>query len=123
VYCVLDRETRHPLGIVNVMNFAAQHLKAELGFIWYGVLAQRTGVNREACLLLIEFLFETYCMRRVEWKCDSLNQRSRNAAERLGFVFEAIQQSHMIARQRNRDTAWFRILHHEWPALKAKHAQ
>ena len=58
--------------------------------------------------------------RRVEWKCDALNLRSRQAAEKIGFRFEGIQEYHMIIKDRSRDTAWFRILDHEWPAIRAQ---
>ncbi len=57
--------------------------------------------------------------RRVEWKCDALNARSRAAAERLGFTFEGIFRQHMIIKGRNRDTAWYSMLDHEWPAVRA----
>jgi len=53
--------------------------------------------------------------RRVEWKCDSLNERSRRAAISYGFTFEGIQHSHYIVKGKNRDTAWYRMLDHEWP--------
>ena len=56
--------------------------------------------------------------RRLEWKCDARNERSRRAALRLGFRFEGIQEAHYIVKNRNRDTAWFRILDHEWPAVQ-----
>ena len=52
--------------------------------------------------------------RRIEWKCDSLNGRSRRAAVSYGFTFEGIQQAHYIVKGRNRDTAWYRMLDHEW---------
>jgi RimJ/RimL family protein N-acetyltransferase len=52
--------------------------------------------------------------RRLEWKCNALNERSRRAALRMGFQFEGVQEAHMIVKGRNRDTAWFRILDHEW---------
>ena len=52
----------------------------------------------------------TWGYRRVEWKCDALNARSRAAAERLGFTFEGVFRSHMIVKGRNRDTAWFSML-------------
>jgi len=58
--------------------------------------------------------------RRVEWKCNDRNYRSRRAALRMGFQFEGIQESHMIVKGRSRDTAWFRMLAHEWPSAKAQ---
>ena len=57
--------------------------------------------------------------RRVEWKCDSRNERSRRAALRMGFKFEGIQEYHLIIKGQNRDTAWFRILDYEWENAKS----
>lgn len=36
----------------------------------------------------------------------------------MGFKFEGIHESHMIVKNCNRDTAWFRILDIEWPEVK-----
>jgi len=55
--------------------------------------------------------------RRLEWKCNNANARSRYAAERLGFSFEGVFRQHMVAKGQNRDTAWFSILDSEWPAI------
>ncbi len=57
--------------------------------------------------------------RRYEWKCNALNAASRRAALRFGFTFEGILRQHMIAKGRNRDTAYFSMLDSEWPARKA----
>jgi RimJ/RimL family protein N-acetyltransferase len=38
--------------------------------------------------------FDELNFRGVEWKCDALNARSRNAALRLGFSFEGIFRQH-----------------------------
>jgi len=64
-------------------------------------------------------VFEDWGYRRLEWKCDSRNQPSRRAAERLGFTFEGIFRQHLVVKGRNRDTAWYSILDGEWPQLKA----
>jgi len=55
----------------------------------------------------------------MEWKCDALNAPSRRAARRFGFRFEGIFFQHMIVKGRNRDTAWYSIMDHEWPAIRA----
>ena len=69
--------------------------------------------------LLLKHAFELG-YRRVEWKCDALNERSRRSALRIGFQFEGIQQAHFIIKGRNRDTAWFRMLDHEWSSIREK---
>jgi RimJ/RimL family protein N-acetyltransferase len=113
--CVTDGTSGQPLGAVNYQANMPEHLKVELGNIWYGPVAQGTGANTEATHLLLEHAFGLG-YRRVEWKCDALNRRSRRAAERLGFTFEGIQDAHYIVKGRNRDTAWFRMLDSEWRA-------
>lgn len=115
--CAFDISTGRQIGLVNLMNNVPSHLKIELGGIWYSPIVQRTSVNAEATYLMLKHCFELG-YRRVEWKCHSLNERSRRAALRMGFKFEGIQENHMIVKDCNRDTAWFRILEHEWPKVK-----
>lgn len=115
---VFDVATEQPVGIVNYMSNAPEHLKIELGGIWYSPLVQRTPANSEATYLMLNHAFDLG-YRRLEWKCDALNARSRRAALRMGFKFEGIQDAHFIIKGRNRDTAWYRILDSEWPPVKA----
>jgi RimJ/RimL family protein N-acetyltransferase len=112
---VRDRGTGALLGVANLMANQPAHLKLELGNIWYGPVAQGTGASAEVTYLLLEHAF-TLGYRRVEWKCDARNEASRRAALAYGFAFEGIQEAHYIVKDRNRDTAWFRMLAHEWPA-------
>jgi RimJ/RimL family protein N-acetyltransferase len=114
--CVMDARSGQQLGVVNYQANFPEHLKIELGGIWYSPVAQRTRANTEATYLLLHHAFGLG-YRRVEWKCDALNERSRRAAERLGFRFEGIQDAHYIVKGRNRDTAWFRIVEDEWPRV------
>ncbi len=109
---VLDRATATPIGIAAYMANVPSDLKIELGSIWYGPIAQGTGASREATQLMCAHAF-ALGYRRVEWKCDSNNERSRRAALSYGFTFEGIQQAHMIVKGHNRDTAWFRMLEGE----------
>ncbi len=115
---VLDVPTGQPVGVVNFLNNAPGDLKVELGSIWYSPLVQRTAANTEATYLLLRHAFGLG-YRRVEWKCDVLNERSRRAALRMGFQFEGIQQYHYIVKGFSRDTAWYRILDREWPEVQA----
>ncbi len=80
---------------------------------------QRTPAATEAMFLMMRRVFEELGYRRYEWKCDALNAPSRTAAQRLGFRFEGIFYQHQIVKGRNRDTAWYSIMDHEWPALRA----
>ncbi len=116
--CVVEKASQRPVGVFTYMNNFPEHLKVELGNIWYSPLAQRTTANLECTYLALKHAFELG-YRRVEWKCDALNERSRRSALRMGFTFEGVQESHFIIKGRNRDTAWFRMLEREWPSVKA----
>lgn len=120
--CVVDLVSEKQVGIANFMNNSPTHLKIELGGIWYSPIVQRTQANTEATYLMLKHAF-ALGYRRLEWKCDAQNERSRRSALRMGFKFEGIQESHMIMKERNRDTAWFRILDHEWPEVENGFAQ
>ena len=69
--------------------------------------------------MMLTNYFDKLDYRRVEWKCDSLNARSRAAALRLGFSFEGIFRQHYIIKNRNRDTAWFAMIDKDWSDIKA----
>jgi RimJ/RimL family protein N-acetyltransferase len=112
-------EAGRRLGMVAFMNVRPEMGVLELGNIWYAPEAQRTLVNTEAVYLILREAFDVLGYRRVEWKCDSLNERSRRAALRLGFRFEGIFRQHMIIKGRNRDTAWFAMLDEAWPQVRS----
>ena len=117
-FTVHHRESKYRVGMVSFLNIASDMQRLELGHIWYSIDAQRSNVNTEAIYLMLCEAFDRLKYRRVEWKCDSLNERSRSAAIRLGFQFEGIFRQHMIVKGRNRDTAWYSLLDNEWGDIK-----
>jgi len=116
-YSVRDTDGR-ALGVVTLMEIRPAMRVIEVGHIVYNPALQRTPLATETQYLLARYVFETLGYRRYEWKCDSLNAPSRRAAARFGFIFEGILRQHMIAKGRNRDTAYFSMLDSEWPARK-----
>lgn len=117
-FTVYHRESKLRVGMVSFLNIISEMRRLELGHIWYSLDAQRSNVNTETVYLMLCEAFDGLKYRRVEWKCDSLNERSRQAALRLGFQFEGVFRQHMIVKGRNRDTAWYSILDNEWADVK-----
>lgn len=104
-------------GVVSFLRGDAANGVIEIGHIWFGGALQRTSAATETVFLLARHAFEGLGMRRLEWKCDAANARSRAAAARFGFTYEGTFRQHMIVKGRNRDTAWFSIVDGEWPAV------
>jgi RimJ/RimL family protein N-acetyltransferase len=116
--CVFHRATGQQVGVTNFLNNAPEHLRVELGSIWYSPLVQGTGANTEATYLMLRHAFGLG-YRRVEWKCNVRNTRSYRAAVRMGFTSEGTREAYAIAKGCNRDSAWFCILDTEWPTVAA----
>jgi RimJ/RimL family protein N-acetyltransferase len=117
-YAIVNNDDRC-LGIAALMEVNPAMRVIEVGHIVYSPALQRTPLGTEAQYLLARYAFETLRYRRYEWKCNALNAASRRAALRYGFAFEGILRQHMIAKGRNRDTAYFAILDGDWPTRKA----
>jgi RimJ/RimL family protein N-acetyltransferase len=117
-YAILDaKET--PVGFATLMEIRPANRVIEVGNILYSPGLQRTPLATEVQYLLARYAFEKLGNRRYEWKCNALNEPSRRAALRFGFTYEGIFRQHMIVKGRNRDTSWYAMMDHEWPARKA----
>lgn len=105
-------------GRCSILRVDLPNSVAEIGHILWGPRMRRTPASTEAVFLLCDHLFGLGA-RRVEWKCNNLNDASKAAAIRLGFTAEGVFRQHMIVKGRNRDTAWFSIIDREWPPIEA----
>ena len=93
----------------------------EIGATWLAADAQRTRINTEAKLLMLEHAFEHWRVHRVSLMTDARNERSRTAIMRLGARFDGVLRAARPASDGAiRDTAAFSILDSEWPTIRAK---
>ncbi len=107
-----------PVGVASYLRITPGVASIEIGHIHFSPSLQRTPAATEALARMMGAAFDLG-YRRVEWKCDALNQPSRQAAVRLGFAYEGTHRQATIVKGRNRDTAWFSVLDREWPAVQA----
>ena len=119
-FAIVQRATGAVVGSTRYGAIERHHRRLEIGWTWLGRAWQRTAINTEAKLLLLQHAFETLGCLRVELKTDALNQRSRAAILRLGAREEGVFRKHMItASGRIRDTVYYAILDDDWPAVRA----
>ncbi|TCB49600.1 N-acetyltransferase [Acinetobacter sp. ANC 4779] len=105
------------VGWVGLINQCPADHVIEIGNVYFSHQMKQSTASTEVIYLLLKTCFEQG-FRRVEWKCDELNQPSKRAALRFGFQYEGTFRQHRIAKGRNRNTAWFSILDEEWPELE-----
>ncbi len=117
-HAIIDILSGQAVGIAAFMRIDPFHGAVEVGNVAYSPRLQRSRAGTEAMFLLMRRIFDELGYRRYEWKCDSLNERSRRAAERYGFRYEGTFRQAMVRRGCNRDTAWFSVTDGEWPNLR-----
>ncbi|MCF5653633.1 GNAT family protein [Pseudomonas poae] len=117
-FSVIDRTSGRAQGLISLMSIVPEHGRIEIGHVTFGAPMQRSPKSTEAVYLLARHAFDLG-YRRLEWKCNNANDRSRYAAERLGFSFEGVFRQHSVIKGHNRDTAWFSIIDAQWPKVGA----
>ena len=119
-YAIVDKESGKALGTFALMRINRGSRVIEVGSVTYSPQLKRTRLATEAQYLLARYVFEELEYRRYEWKCDALNQPSRYAAERLGFIYEGTFRQAVVYKGRNRDTDWLAMIDRDWPAVKTR---
>lgn len=117
-YATVERRSGRVIGSTRFLALRPEHRSLEIGWTWLHPDAWGTGANAEAKLLLLEQAFTGWRCRRVEFKTEALNERSRAALEAIGATFEGIHRKHMVVRDgASRDSAWYSIVDDEWPLV------
>ena len=120
-FATMDLATGRPAGCTRFGNIEPRHRRVEIGWTWVGREFQRSRVNTEAKLLMLQHAFETWGCQRVELKTNVLNQRSRSAMLRIGAKEEGILRKHALSdRGIPRDTVYYSVIEEEWPTVKAR---
>jgi RimJ/RimL family protein N-acetyltransferase len=107
-------------GMSTYMNVDTPNRRVEIGSTWYAKRVQRTALNTQCKLLLLQHAFEKLDCIAVEFRTHFFNQQSRRGIERLGAKQDGILRNHQIAPNGTlRDTVVYSILASEWPTVKA----
>jgi RimJ/RimL family protein N-acetyltransferase len=120
-FATVDRASGRPIGSTRYLNIVPEHRRFEIGWTWIARAAQRTGANREAKLLQLTHGFEQLGANRIEFKTDSLNDKSRAALLGIGAQFEGIFRNHMVMPEgRLRHSAYYSVTREDWPTVKSR---
>jgi RimJ/RimL family protein N-acetyltransferase len=120
-FATIERASGRAVGSTRFMAIDLAHHRLEVGWTWLDPAAQGQGLNDEAKLLQLRHAFEVLGCRRVEFKTDSLNERSRAALSAIGATFEGIFRNHMLMPSgRMRHSAWYSVIDAEWPEVRAR---
>ena len=120
-FAIVERKSGKAIGSTRYLEIRRRDRAIEIGWTWINPAYQRSSINTECKLLLLEHAFERHGALRVQLKTDRRNKRSQTAIERIGAKKEGVLRQHMIAGDGAlRDSVYYSILDSEWPAVRAK---
>ena len=118
-FAVISLKTEKAVGMTTYMNVDKENKRVEIGSTWYAKSVQRTSLNTECKLMLLEHAFENLACICVEFRTHFMNHQSRRGIERLGAKLDGILRSNAIQKNGTiRDTAVYTIISSEWSSVK-----
>lgn len=118
-FATIDQDTGKVVGSTRFTKADFPNGRVEIGFTFLSESAQKTRINTEAKLSMLNDAFEKLNFNRVECLTDYLNSKSRNAILRLGAKEAGLMRNPMIMPdERVRDSVIFSIIKNEWPGIK-----
>ncbi len=115
---VVEAPDGRVVGLTRFMRMAPAHRRVEIGGTFYARSVQRSGVNTEAKLLLLNHAFEVLDCSVVQIRTDWFNKRSQAAIERLGAKRDGVLRNHQVMDGRIRDIVVYSIIASEWAGVK-----
>ncbi len=118
-FATVDTASGRVIGSTRFMSIHPGHRRLEIGSTWVATPWQRSAVNSEAKLLMLRHAFNVLGALRVEFKTDSLNERSRAALAGIGATEEGTMRNHMVTETgRRRHSVYFSVIEEEWPRVR-----
>jgi RimJ/RimL family protein N-acetyltransferase len=106
------------VGVSSYLTIDPANAALEIGGTYYAPDVRGGPVNPSVKRLMMGHAFDSG-VRRVQYKVDAINARSRAAVLKLGAVQEGILRADRVTwTGRIRDTVVFSVLAEEWPAVR-----
>jgi RimJ/RimL family protein N-acetyltransferase len=112
---IINKKNDTAIGITMFGNISFPSKRLEIGWTWIGKKFQGTGVNSICKELLLNYCFDILLVRRVEFKIDIKNLKSKKAIEKLGAIKEGLLRNYNIQSYgESKGTYVYSILKEEW---------
>ncbi|MDM7923621.1 MAG: GNAT family protein [Pyrinomonadaceae bacterium] len=101
------------VGTIGFHDLDTANRRAAIGY-WIDKGHEGKGIITRCCRVLIDYLFDTMKLNRVQINCNVENVRSRAIPEKLGFRFEGTLREMELVNGRFGDWAIYGMLRSEW---------
>ena len=119
-YAIINKKNQLPIGSTRFLNINQSNKSLDIGDTWLAPKYWQTNVNLECKFLMLSHAFDDLNAYRVQLTTDARNIGAQKSIEKLGATKEGILRSERINYDGfRRDSVYYSILDHEWPAIKA----
>lgn len=101
------------IGTIGFHDLDTANRRASIGY-WIDKRYEGRGIVTRCCRVLVNYLFDTMKLNRVQINCNIENVRSRAIPERLGFTLEGTLREMELVDGRFGDWAVYAMLRSEW---------
>ncbi len=116
---IADAPTDEFVGAVNVFALDWHSRRGEMG-IWLSQPARGRGLASAALALMLDWVFDSFELERVEMTTIPDNEQLPRLAARLGFVREGVLRARNLERGRRVDIIFYGLLRSEWAAQRGR---
>jgi ribosomal-protein-alanine N-acetyltransferase len=106
---IVDRQSGEPVGACGMNYYNPTHQKAEIGY-WLLPGFWKKGIMPEVIPVVINHLFKTWKLHRLEALIEDSNESSWRLAEKLGFKYEGRLRESEIKNGRRIDLLMYSLL-------------
>ena len=117
---IIDAILKKPVGMLSLVDNSPKNLTVRIDNLWLTPAFQGKKYAHDALLIILKWLFETACYRRVTVEVNHRNVIMRKFVERCGFILETILRKHKIVQRRNCDTALYVMVNSDWTQNEVK---
>lgn len=103
-------------GSIGFHNLDSVNRSAEIGY-WIGKEFEGRGIVTRCCRVLIDYLFDTMGLNRLQINCNVENVRSRAIPEKLGFKLEGLHRQVEYINGKFGDWSVYAMLKEEWQII------
>ena len=109
------------IGMTRAYDIDRKVKKVTIGHTWYVPEVWGKAANKECKLLLLQYVFDTLGLARVDFKVAGQNLRSQKAVAKIGAVKEGVLRRFALRNDGTpADTVIFSMLDDEWPENKRR---
>lgn len=109
-YAIYDKLNNRYVGSSRFGYIDQKNQTLHIGWTWISKESQGTGLNGSLKQLMISEAFNKMNMRKIVFRVDALNIRSRKAVEKLGANLEGILKKDVyVKKNRLRDTCCYAL--------------